>query len=92
MRRKLSPMPEGPEKVSWLESLVTPGGKRLMCPHCRERTLYLIHYLFQNAWESFECPKCRATVVQTLRTRVLVILAIGLTALRSSTLSLGSTA
>ncbi len=83
MRCILSPMPDGPEEFNWLESvlesLLLPGGKRLMCPHCRERTLYLIHYLFQNPWEPFECPNCRATVVQTLRTRVFVILAIGLT-------------
>ena len=79
-------MTQGPEEFNWmkflesrLESLLLPGGKRLMCPHCRERTLYLIHYLFLKPWERFECPNCRAIVIQTLRTRVLVILAIGLT-------------
>ena len=71
-------MPEGPEEFNWLESL--PGGKRLLCPHCRERTLSLIHFLFQNPWKPFECPNCRASVVQTVRTRVFVIFAIGLTA------------
>ena len=82
MRCILLLMPEGPEGFNWLkslESLLLPGGKRLMCPHCRERTLYLIHYLFQKPWERFVCPNCRAIVRQTLRTRVLVILAIGLT-------------
>ncbi len=79
-------MPEGPEEFSWmrsldslLESLLLPGGKRLMCPHCRERTFYLIHYLFLKPWERFGCPNCRAILIQTLRTRILVILAIGLT-------------
>ena len=79
MRHILSLMSDWPEEFNWLESLLLTGGKRLMCPHCRERTLYLIHYLFQNPWEPFECPNCRATVVQTVRTRVFVILAIGLT-------------
>ena len=93
MRRILSPMSDWPEEFNWLESVLEslplPGGKRLMCPHCRERTLYLIHYLFQNPWEPFECPNCRATVVQTLRTRVFVILAIGAPGwlLRSTTTS-----
>ena len=80
MERILSPMPGVPEEFNWLESLLLTGRKSLMCPHCRERTLYLIHYLFQKPWEPFECPNCRATVVQTVRTRVFVILAIGLTA------------
>ncbi len=83
MRLILSQMPNGPENFNWLESVLEslplPGGKRLMCPRCRERTLYLIHYLFQNPWKPFECANCRATVVQTLRTRIFVILVIGLT-------------
>jgi len=60
-----------------VESL--PGRKRLVCPHCRERTLSLIQFLFKKAWEPFECPNCRATVIQSLRTRVFEIFAIGLT-------------
>jgi len=71
-------MPEGPKEFNWLESL--PGRKRLLCPHCRERTLSLIQFLFKKGWEPFQCPNCRATVIQTLRTRVFEIFAIGLTA------------
>ena len=71
-------MPEGPKEFNWLESL--PGRKRLLCPHCRERTLSLIQFLFKKGWEPFQCPNCRATVIQNLRTRVFEIFAIGLTA------------